>query len=178
MRYRIVQQANGWYEGMDRPRLGTVPGISGDVLIRGLSLEDVPPEKAQDAFSAYMDDLLVGGSTGLDLLALGDVADSGSDTWEFLGYDVGETTPAAWSAIVNGHIFLGPAEQVEWRSRLNAHGLFANQQDADAYLSRYFHSDDPDRGWTEGGWRERPDFYKVIPVYRYRRRNEDRRSDR
>lgn len=152
------------YEGMDRPKLGTFSDVPELILYRGLALEDLPPQEAEKSYRMLLTEMLEIGITEYELLVLGD---NPPGQCKFLGYDVGETTKTAWSAIVNQDIFLNPEEKVQWEEKLNAHGLFQEREEAEAFLARYLDSDDPDMGWTEDGWTNTPDEYAIIPVYRY-----------
>ena len=169
MRFLIVQQRHPdgvpLYEGMDRLRLGGVADLPQALIDRGLGLEDLRPEEAEPAYRTFLGELIAAGHLGYELLAL-DHAQADGEAWEFLGYDVGETTEAAWSALAHRGQVLTAEEQVRWQGRLNAHGLFASQADATAFLAVYLASDDPDKGWTTEGWTEAPDWYAVIPIHR------------
>jgi hypothetical protein len=52
--------------------------------------------------------------------------------------------------------------------QLNEHGLFAGEDDAEAFLRAYLEADDPDAGWSAEGWTDKPTIYAVIPVRRLR----------
>jgi hypothetical protein len=162
-RYRIVARgAAERYRGMDRPPLGSLADVPELLMLRGLALEDVPPERAENEFVAFIAELRHIGAKNYDLLAVGDIE---SDGWVFLGYDVGEETPRAWSAIANASCFLDPDELGQWTALLNRNGLFDDRGDAERYLARYLASGDPDSGWTADGWSDTPDLYAVIPVF-------------
>lgn len=169
MRFLIVQERHPdgglLYEGMDRLQLGGIANLPQALIDRGLALEDLPPEEAEPAYRAFMGELSAAGHLGYELLAL-DHAQADGEAWEFLGYDVGETTQAAWSALAHRAQVLTTEEQGHWQGRLNAHGLFASQADATAFLVVYLASDDPDKGWTAEGWTDAPDWYAVIPIHR------------
>ena len=147
--------------GMDRPPLGSVADVPEPLMLRGIALEDAPPDRAENEFVQLVAELRRASTNGYDLIALGEVE---SDGWVFLGYDVGEQTPRAWSAIANASRLLDPNELSEWTARLNSHGLFDDRADAERYLARYLTNGDPDRGWTANGWTDTPDLYAVIPV--------------
>lgn len=151
------------YEGMDRPPLAPSDDVPEELVVRAAALEDVDPKDALKDFRAFMFDLVAAGIEGYELLWVGADGPAG---WRRLGYDVGETTSAAWSAIARWKAFLSPEHFETWRSRLNDHGLFADRGDAESYLARYLESDDPDRGWTRDGWTDVPDIYSVLPVWR------------
>jgi hypothetical protein len=146
------------YEGMDRTPLAPGADASEELVARVAALEDRDPRQALDGLLTVMSEL----DAGYDLLWLGDDAPDG---WEPLGYDVGETTSAAWSAIARWPQFLSPEEFETWRSRLNEHGLF-QRADAEEYLAAYLAADDPDRGWSPDGWTDTPGLYAVVPVWR------------
>jgi len=152
------------YEGMQRFQLGSFTDVPDELLNHGLALEDMPPHEALISYQRLLADMLAMGVTDYELLMLGDCP---SQNWQFLGYDVGETTKAAWSAIANLEIFLEPQEMAQWQERLNFHGLFPERADAKEFLKRYLESVDPDMGWTALGWTNTPDWYAVISVYRY-----------
>ena len=170
LRFLIVKQRPprdaGPYEGMDRQILGDVADVPESLISRWATLEEMPAEDAQELLGALMSDLSAAGVAGYELLALGSVRDLPGN-WAFLGYDVGETTEAAWSAIAHREAFLAQGESAGWEARLNAHGLFGKQVDAEAFLERYLASDDPDMGWTADGWTDTPDWYAVIPIRMY-----------
>ncbi|MCK5633443.1 MAG: hypothetical protein KAI06_00045 [Anaerolineales bacterium] len=65
--------------------------------------------------------------------------------------------------------FLEPEAIDTWEKMLNPNGLFTDPAEAKALLAAYLDSDDPDMGWAADGWIEQPDWYVVIPVYRYHR---------
>ncbi len=152
----IVAPGAGGYAGMDRPPLGSQPDVPEPLVLRGLELESSGDEAGLRAFLA---DLRASGVTQYDVIGL---ADPVGDGWEFLGYDVGETTAAAWSAIKHR------AEVLDGEPRLNEHGLFSQRSDAEAFLQAYLQADDPDRGWTATGWTDNPSIYAVIPISRLR----------
>ncbi len=151
------------YEGMNRYQLGNFTDIPDELLYRGLSLEDMLPEKAEMSYRLLLRDMLAMNVTQYELLMLGD---NPSEDWEFLGYDVGETTKAAWSAIANRDVFLNHEEIAKWEESLNSHGIFEERADAEAFLAVYLDSEEPDKGWTGDGWTETPDWYAVVPIYR------------
>jgi hypothetical protein len=160
---RLVILAPGSYAGMDRPALGARPDVPEDRVVKGLELEsnaDIP------GLRRFLTDLAREGIDDYELVALGGFQGA---AWEFLGFDVGETTSAAWSAINHRDEVLSAEQAAEWAQRLNAHGLFANQADADAFLQAYLESEDPDAGWGADGWTDNPTIYAVIPVQRLRR---------
>jgi hypothetical protein len=143
---------------MDRRRLSDLD-VPRPLVLRGLGLEDAG---SAAELQAWLAELAHEGITEYEVLSLG--AGTGPD-WELLGHDVGETTPAAWSAIAHRADFLPAAELGAWDGRLNEHGLFDRREDAEAFLERYMAADDPDRGWTPEGWSDDPGFYAVVPVY-------------
>jgi hypothetical protein len=149
---------------MDRPKLGSFSDVPEPILYRGLALEDLPPQEAEKSYCVLLTEMLEIGITDYELLVLGD---NPPGKCEFLGYDVGETTKAAWSAIVHQDIFLNPEEKYQWEEKLNAHGLFQEREEAEAFLARYLDSDDSDMGWTADGWTDTSDWYAIIPVHRY-----------
>lgn len=153
------------YQGMDRPPLGSLDDLPEDLILRGMALEDLPDPVAETHYREFLSDITAAGGEGYELLALGDMQPSRE--WNFLGFDVGENTPASWSAIANQKIFLSSNELDDWVRRLNSYGLFDELHDAEEYLARYLASDDPDKGWTARGWDDEPDIYAVIPVHRY-----------
>jgi hypothetical protein len=152
------------YEGMNRPKLGSFLDVPESILYHGLALEDLPSNEAEKQYQNLVLDMLAMGINQYELLALDG---SPLENYEFLGYDVGETTKTAWSAILHKDIFLNPEEINQWEQKLNVHELFQEQEEAEEFLARYLESDDPDMGWTADGWTDIPDFYAVIPVYRY-----------
>ncbi len=156
------------YEGMDRPTLGSFRDIPEDLILRGMALEDLPNAIAESHYRELLSDIAAAGGEEYQLLALGDAQQLHEHEWDFLGFDVGENTPASWSAIANRGTFLSSNDLDDWKQRLNPHGLFGEFRDAEAYLARYMASNDPDKGWTEEGWVDEPDIYAVIPVYRYK----------
>jgi hypothetical protein len=156
MRFLIVSRSGApGYAGMDRPTLGTLDDVPEPVVLRGMALEDLRPDQAEAGYRAFAAEL----AGRYDLLALGEP--SGAD-WELLGYDVGETTRRAWSALAHRQELALP------EPRLNRHGLFDDAAEAEQFLRAYLDSDDPDRGWGPEGWEERPSLYAVIPVHRLR----------
>lgn len=156
MRFLIVSSSDApRYEGMDRPLLGMRDDVPDEVVVRGMALEDLPPDKAEAGYRAFVAEL----GERYELLGLGE---PGGADWEPLGYDVGETTARAWSALAHREEF-GMPEPL-----LNRHGLFDDRADAERFLRAYLDSDDPDRGWGPDGWEEREDIYAVVPVYRLR----------
>jgi hypothetical protein len=161
-RYLIVGRgADERYRGMDRPPLGSRQDVPEPLMLRGLALEEVSADRAEKEFVAFIDELRRAGGGEYDLLALGE---SEVDGWVFLGYDVGEESTRAWSAIAHASRFLHPGELGEWTALLNGNGLFDDRRDAERYLTRYLASGDPDSGWTADGWSDTPDLYAVVPV--------------
>ncbi len=152
------------YGGMDRPKLGSRCDVPDSIRSRGVALEGQPTQEADRPYRMLLAEMLEIGVTDYELLVLGDIP---PDKYQFLGYDVGENTEDAWSAIVDQDLFLEPEEKLQWEEKLNAHGLFQHRADAQAFLVRYLDSGDPDMGWTSDGWTDTPDWYAVIPVYRY-----------
>jgi hypothetical protein len=169
-RFVIVRQQAGesdqTYLGMDREPFGGHSDVSKPLILEGMALPDIAVEEAKSAYRAFWKKLAGQGHDQYDLLALGIQPD---DDWEFLGYDVGETLERGWSAVAHRHDFLKPDEIALWEAKLNANGLFRGASEAESFLAVYLDSDDPDMGWAADGWQERPDWYTVIPIYRYRR---------
>jgi hypothetical protein len=152
---------------MDRPPLGSSDDVPEHLVLRGMALEELSADVAEDGYRELISAITAAAADAkYDLLALGDMRRAAH--WEFLGFDVGERTPASWSAIAHRDVFLSPGDLSEWERRLNSHGLFDNISDAEVYLALYLDSDDPDKGWTAEGWVDKPDIYAVIPVYRFR----------
>jgi hypothetical protein len=119
------------YEGMERPGLG--PDVPSDLVAQGQALE-----RNQDiaGLRRFLTALARESMDGYDLVALGGMPGA---AWDFLGFDVGETAPAPRSAIRHGSA-----------APLNAHGLFWNQDDAQAF-------------------REASGAAEIVPVQRLRR---------
>lgn len=168
---RVPEDMDKPYEGMDRPPLGSFLDIPEPLILQGMALEDLPDPIAEASYKEFLIRIEATGTEGYELLALGDRP---SSSWDFLGFDVGETTPTAWSAISHRDVIFSPQELNDWEERLNSHGLFDKRIDAENYLTYYLASDDPDKGWTEEGWVDEPDFYAVVPVYKYRAPNIER----
>lgn len=160
-----VAEAGQIYLGMDRGPFGGYPDEPESLILEGMALQDIPGEQAEATYRAFWEKLDAHGSHRYDLLALAVQAD---DDWQFLGYDVGENTGRAWSAVAHRRDFLEPDEIDSWGAKLNVNGLFADPADAKALLAKYLDSGDPDMGWAADGWEEQPDWYAVIPIYRYR----------
>jgi hypothetical protein len=157
MRFSIVSRSGApRYEGMDRPLLGMRDDVPAEVVVRGMALEDLPPDQVEAGYRAFV----AGLGERYELLGLGE---PGGADWELLGYDVGETTERAWSALAHREE-LGMPEPL-----LNRHGLFDDRADAERFLRAYLECDDPDRGWGPDGWEDDADIYAVVPVYRLRR---------
>lgn len=170
MRFSIVSIQSSdtvpGYRGMDRPTLGSLGDVPESIVRRGMALGEAPPDVAEILFTALLADIVNSiGVSKYELVRLGGVE---GPRWELLGYDVGELTERAWSAIVHWDLFLTPRAWMEWESRLNGNKLFPNEVIARQFLDEYLKSEDPDRGWTVEGWEEQPDIYAAIPVYRYR----------
>jgi hypothetical protein len=156
---RVVRAGDG-YGGMDRPPLGSSGDVPAALVERGIALEaGAEPER----WRAFLAELAGAGAAGYEVLRLGGEPGPG---WELLGHDVGETTPAAWSAIRHRDDFLGAEQSAAWAGRLNARELFDRREDAEAFLAAYLAADDPDRGWGPEGWTDEPGIYAVVPVYR------------
>lgn len=164
IRFVLVRRVAEGYAGMDRPPIGSGGDVPEPLVLRAMALEDVPSPEAERAWRALFEELGAQGITGYELLALGEMP-SRVD-WELLGHDVGEASPARWSAIAHAEDFLPPDEQAAWKTRLNRYGLFDDSDAASEYLTRYLAADDPDRGWTPDGWSEGTELYSVIPVRR------------
>lgn len=161
MRLLIVSSVPGpGYAGMDRPLLGAGDDAPEDLVLRAAALEDLPVDQQLAAHLAFLDELRAGGVTGYELIALGAAPDA---TWDLLGFDVGETTRRAWSALAHRDELGLPAPA------LTEHGLFADRAEAEAFLASYLAADDPDASWTPDGWQARPDLYAVVPIYRLAR---------
>jgi len=159
-----VAEADQIYLGMDRMPFGSDPDEPESLILEGMALQDISDEKADAAYRDFWEKLDAQKSHQYDLLALAIHADDG---WQFLGYDVGESTERAWSVVAHRHDFLEPDEIDTWEAKLNVNGLFADPGEARALLAKYLDSGDPDMGWGTDGWEEQPDWYAVIPVYRY-----------
>jgi hypothetical protein len=156
MRFLIVSSSgSSGYEGMDRAILGMLDDVSEQMILRGLALEDLPPDQAETEYRAFVTEL--GGR--YELLGLGE---PGGTDWEFLGYDVGEMTRRAWSALSHREELALP------KPRLNHHGLFDDRTEAEQFLRAYLDSDDPDRGWGPDGGEDHTALYAIIPVHRLR----------
>ncbi len=153
---RVVILGPGPYGGMDRPALGSRGDVPHDTVVRALACE-----AAQDVAGCrrLLIDLARGGVDDYEIVALGGWPGS---AWDFLGFDVGETTSAAWSAVQHRAEVFDADQAAAWGSHLNEHGLFHNPADADAFLQAYRQADDPDAG-------EDPAIYSVVPVQRLRR---------
>jgi hypothetical protein len=152
------------YEGMDRPRLGEYNDLPQDLVLEGLSLDDMSANQKKIAYKCFIEKLL---SREIDRYELITSEEQIGVDWQFLGYDVGELTKRAWSAITNYDVFLSSEEQEKWISCLNSHGLFQILEKAEEYLKLYLSSNDPDMGWDVSSWQEAPTWYCVIPIYRY-----------
>jgi hypothetical protein len=148
---------------MDRQPLGLDRPIPDKIVMRAIAFEELGPADGLCGLIDVMAELRVDHGDRFDLLWLGDDPPPG---WEHLGFDVGETTSTAWSAIAHWSAFLSPAEAEPWHARLNANGLFTHRQDARRYLEHYLTCDDPDRGWTPTGWTDDPEIYAVVSVWR------------
>jgi hypothetical protein len=160
MRYLIVSSnAPPGYAGMDRPLVGMQDDVPDELVLRGAALDDLPPAQAEAGHRRFLVELREHGFPGYELLGLGESPDP---AWEFLGFDVGETTKRAWSALAHRAALGLPAP------RLNSHGLFDDRAEAEQFLRAYLESDDPDRGWTADGWEDRPASYAVVPIQRLR----------
>lgn len=105
-RFVILARPDDAYEGFERPGLGAVAHELE-------AAQDIP------GLRRLLTDRARAGDNGYDLVALGGVPGS---NWEFLGFDV--ATRDNRSAIRQS-----PAD-----GRLNAHGLFWSQHDAQAFL--------------------------------------------
>jgi hypothetical protein len=153
MRFVIASRPDApGYQGMDRALLGMRDDVPDDVVVRGMALDDLAPHQAEAGYRAFVAEL----GDRYELLGLGEPAGAG---WELLGYDVGETTPRAWSAIAHR------AELALPEPRLNRHGLFEDPGDAERFLRAYLAAEDPDRDW-DPAWQAHPELYAVIPVHR------------
>lgn len=159
----IVSSEPSTYKGMDRQPLGLGGPIPDRIVMRVIAFEELGPVAGLPGLIDVIAELRAGHQDRFDLLWLGDGPPAG---WEHLGFDVGETTSTAWSAIARWSAFLSPAEVEPWHARLNTNGLFARQQDAQLYLEHYLACDDHDRGWTPAGWTDGPDIYSVVSVWR------------
>jgi|GEM_PF-3610676 len=160
-----VEKSAQNYLGMDRDPFGSHTDVPEPLVLEGMALLDVPSEKVEISYRTFWKKLCDRGYDQYDLLALG--AQHGDD-WEFLGYDVGEKTERCWSVITHWNDFLEPEAIKSWQIMLNHNGLFTDLSDAKALLAVYLNSNDPDMGWATDGWGEQPDWYDVIPIYRYR----------
>lgn len=153
----------GAYEGMDRPRIGECE-LPEALMFRGFDIEDLAPAQSVAPWRELLAEL--DGYPRHELIALGELP---GPAWERLGFDVGEVTERAWSAIVHRDELLPPEEAAGWSGLLNHHGLFAARDDAERFLARYRTCDDPDGGWFNGVWTDSPPFYDVVPIHRLRR---------
>lgn len=165
-RYRIVPRTPpGEYAGMDRRPVGAddLPELA---LLRAVAVEQLGPPEAEARGLELLDELRRAGHSALELICL-----DGEDAphRERLGFDVGERTPAAWSAIAHRTAFLDYEEWSQWSARLNCYGLFEHGDDAEAFLARYLESDDPDGAWSPTGEEGPPSLYAVVCVHRVRR---------
>ena len=152
----------GDYAGMDRPRFGECGTLPEALMFRGFAIEDLAPKDSVAPWRELLADLE--GYPRYELIALGERP---STEWESLGFDVGEVTARAWSAIANRRDLLPPEEVEEWDRLLNAHGLFSERAAAERFLVRYRSCDDPDGGWMpDGTWSDDPPFYDVVPIHR------------
>ena len=152
------------YRGMDRAPLAPGGPVPEATVAHVCELESLDPRAALTRLVQITARLRAElPHEPLDLLWLGDQAPS---DWEPLGFDVGETTPAAWSAIARWPAFMPAPEAARWAARLNTHGLFTRHEDARSHLDRYLTGEDPDRGWTHDGRPETPDLYAVVPIRR------------
>jgi len=102
--------------------------------------------------------------------------ETNSQNWKFLGFDVAEVRESFWSAIYNRPAFMSDSEIKKNEKSLNQYGLFERKEDAKDFLKFYLKSDDPDKGCTNEGWSENPDWYAVIPVSKYIYENDHRFS--
>ncbi|MDJ0729248.1 MAG: hypothetical protein QNJ33_04570 [Crocosphaera sp.] len=152
------------YKGMDRPKLGEYNDLPQALILEGLSLDDMNANQRKIAYKSFIEKLL---NRGIDRYELITSEDQIGVDWEFLGYDVGELTKRAWSAIANCNVFVSSEEQEKWISCLNSQGLFQVLEKAEEYLELYLSSNDPDMGWDVNSWQEAPSWYCVIPIYRY-----------
>lgn len=160
LRYRIVSSTTSTtYAGMDRPLLGMRDDVPRELVMRSFTLEELFPERIEAGHRRILLELRERGLSGYELLRLGGTSDA---EWELLGFDVGETTSRAWSAIVHHADFALPVPH------LNDYGLFDDRAEAEQFLRTYLECDDPDGGWTERGWEDRPDLYAVVPIHRLR----------
>jgi hypothetical protein len=168
-RFRLVRRpspsARVTYEGVDLPAIGESPDVPEDLLRRALAVEKLPPGDIETAYRELLPALAQAGTLHYDLLCVDEPPPSQS--WAFLGYDVAERTPAAWSAIAHRADILSPKVIERWEGLLNDHGLFGARQDAERYLASYLENLDPDGGWGPDGWTDQPDFYAVIAIYRH-----------
>lgn len=169
MRFLIVKQVNlkdmNVYEGMERPRLGGFMDVAQPLINRYYELDAFPAEQVETPYKELLHNIWAGGNISYELLAL-DHKGASSQEWEFLGYDVGETLEATWSAIKHRQDWLTLEQQTVWNEHLGIQGLFQVRSDAEEFLKVYLASDDPDKGWTPEGWTDNPDWYSVFTIHR------------
>jgi len=148
---------------MDRARVGECGKLPEALMFRGFDIERLAPKDSVALWRELLAEY--GGYPCYELIALGDLPGA---EWETLGFDVGEVTDRAWSAIVNRDDLLPQEEVEDWNRLLNQHGLFSDSEAAERFLARYRTCGDPDRGWLNGGWTDSPSFYDVVPIHRLR----------
>ncbi|ACY13320.1 hypothetical protein [Haliangium ochraceum] len=156
----ILHRSDAGYAGMDRHRLDLAPDVPEALSSRAADLETL------DVDAAVAEARVLVRQLPTDRWEIIIVGGPIRDDTEHLGYDVGETLDACWSAIRHADVFLDAKANARWQARRNQHDLFFAPADADEYLELYLASDDPDKGWSENGWKERPGWYAVLSVQR------------
>lgn len=157
------------YLGMNRFRLGSFNDITEQLLFEGIGLEEVESKELEGRYISYIKKLWRKGNLQYDLLSLNKPEKYNEHDWEFLGFDVGENTPAAWSAILNNQVFTSKKDIKIYINRLNQFGLFDDFNRAEEFLQLYLMSDDPDRDWGIDDEIIDDNIYQVIPIYRFRK---------
>ncbi len=135
-----------------------------DVAIVCSAIEEMGESGIEKA-EAYAQQLKQGGEDWVFVLATYNPC---RPNWRFIGYDVCELPNFNWSAVEMHEAYMSNEDFSLWSLKLNDHGLFSHQRDAESLLTFYMQSEDPDRGYHRPPERSIPDEeYGVVPVWRY-----------
>lgn len=115
----ILHRSDAGYAGMDRHRLDLAPDVPEALSSRAADLETL------DVDAAVAEARVLVRQLPTDRWEIIIVGGPIRDDTEHLGYDVGETLDACWSAIRHADVFLDAKANARWQARRNQHDLFS-----------------------------------------------------